>query len=429
MLDIVSPDDPGLADEAVGWVGAYIHIPFCRRVCPYCDFAVVPIERSRSSGAGQPQSSSVSVDGRGTSASGGGRDLRAPYVDAVLSEIAGDEPFDRPLDAVFVGGGTPTSLDPADLGRVVAALGSHFGLASGAEVSLEANPEDVTPPLARSLVAAGFNRISLGVQSFDPEVLASLGRQHGPDEAGKAIRAALDAFPSVNVDLIFGTPGESLASWQATVERALGTGIQHLSAYALTVERGTPLGRDVRDGAPAPDPDDQADKHENVVAKARDAGLTRYETSNFARRGHHCRYNLLTWAQGEYAAFGNGAHRHRSGVRSWNVRRVDRYVERAATSPRSGEEQIEGWAREVERVILGLRRAAGVVAGRAGSALLATPEGRRLREAGIVEDSGGRVVVTRPLLGDEVARTLLALGEPARVGQTAHLLALHPGDC
>ncbi|HSM01759.1 MAG TPA: radical SAM family heme chaperone HemW [Acidimicrobiia bacterium] len=379
--------DRSLADGAAGWAGAYVHIPFCRRVCPYCDFAVVE-------GAG---------------------DLRSPYLDALLAEIAGDEPFPRPLDAVFVGGGTPTSLDPADLGRLVGALDERFGLASHAEVSLEANPEDVIPSVAWRLVEAGFNRISLGVQSFDDMVLDSLGRRHRPEDAEGAIRMALAAFPSVNVDLIFGTPGESLGSWKATVDRALESGIQHLSAYALTVERGTPLGRAVLGGAPAPDPDDQADKYEYVAAAAADAGLTRYETSNFSLPGHRCRYNLLTWAQGEYAAFGNGAHRHRRRVRSWNVRRVDRYIERAATNPRSGEERIEGWAREIERVSLGLRRATGVVAGVAGSALLATPEGERLVEAGIVAESDGHIVVTRPLLGDEVARALLALGEPATV--------------
>jgi oxygen-independent coproporphyrinogen-3 oxidase len=198
------------------------------------------------------------------------------------------------------------------------------------------------------------------------------------------------------------------------VGRAIGAGVHHLSAYALTVERGTPLGRAVQAGAPAPDPDDQAAKYDIVVEAAAAAGLDRYETSNFAMPGHHCRHNLLTWAQGEYAAFGNGAHRHRSGTRSWNVRRLDRYVERAADSSVSGDETLDPWGREVERVALGLRRAAGVIAGRAGGALLESSEGRRLLDAGVIGAAGDRIVVTRPLLGDEVARTLLAL---------------QPGDC
>jgi oxygen-independent coproporphyrinogen-3 oxidase len=341
-------------------------------------------------------------------------DLRSPYLAALIAEIQREPRFTRPLDAVFVGGGTPTAVDPVDLGRVIAALDDRLGLAPDAEISLEANPEDLTPRVAAALADQGFNRISLGVQSFDPVVLQALGRRHDPDMAAEAISAALSTFPSVNVDLIFGTPGEAVSSWRDSVGRALGTGVHHLSAYALTVERGTPLGRAVQAGAPAPDPDDQAAKYDVVVEAAAAAGLDRYETSNFAMPGHHCRHNLLTWAQGEYAAFGNGAHRHRAGTRSWNVRRLDRYVERAADSAVSGDETLDPWGREVERVALGLRRAAGVVAGRAGGALLESPEGRRLLDAGVIGAVGDRIVVTRPLLGDEVARTLLAL---------------QPGDC
>jgi putative oxygen-independent coproporphyrinogen III oxidase len=388
------PDDPGLADEAAAWVGAYLHIPFCRKVCPYCDFAVVELG---SEGRGLPSG-----------------DLRAPYLEALLAEIACEPPFGRSIDAIFVGGGTPTSMQPADVERAIAAVDTRLGLGSDAEVSIEANPEDLTVESVAALAAAGFNRISLGVQSFDPSVLASLGRTHTPDEAEAAIEAALGSFGSVNVDLIFGTPGETDSSWAATVDRALAAGVHHLSAYALTVEKGTPLGRAVLSGAPAPDPDDQASKYEIVSAAADAAGLIRYETSNFARPGHHCRYNLLTWAQGEYAAFGNGAHRHRDGARSWNVRRIDRYIERASSSAVSGEERLEAWGRETERVVLGLRRSAGVVAGAAGSALLASGDGQRLAAAGVITVSGDRITVTRPLLGDEVARTVLALP---------------PGDC
>jgi oxygen-independent coproporphyrinogen-3 oxidase len=385
------PDDPFLADDAAEWVGAYVHIPFCRSVCPYCDFAVVAL-----------------------SADGVASDPRGPYLEALLEEIALEPRFVRPLDAVFVGGGTPTSMNPADLGRVLAALEARLGLAAGAEVSIEANPEDLLPGFPAALAGVGFNRISLGVQSLDPVVLLSLGRTHDPDEALVAIAEAVGAFASVNVDLIYGTPGESDRSWSDSVARVIDTGIHHLSAYALTVEKGTPLGRAVLAGAAAPDPDDQASKYEIVVAAAEAAGLVRYETSNFARPGHHCRYNLLTWGQGEYAAFGNGAHRHRDGVRSWNVRRVDRYIERAATGAVSGEERLERWGREVERVAIGLRRVAGVVPGAAGSALLASAAGQRLAAAGVIERWGDRIRVIRPLLGDEVARTLLALP---------------PGDC
>jgi oxygen-independent coproporphyrinogen-3 oxidase len=213
----------------------------------------------------------------------------------------------------------------------------------------------------------------------------------------------------VNADLIFGTPGD--AGWDDSVAGVLAAGVDHLSVYALTVERGTALSRAVAAGAPAPDPDEQADAYLSAQAAAESAGLVRYETSNYARPGHACDYNLITWAQGEYAAFGNGAHRHRAGERSWNVRRVDRYVERvlAGEDAVSGRERLTGWDREVERVLLGLRRAAGVAAGVAGTALLAAPAGRRLLSAGVIACEDGRIRVSRPLLGDEVAREVLAL--------------------
>ena len=177
------------------------------------------------------------------------------------------------------------------------------------------------------------------------------------------------------------------------------------------MEHGTALSRAVAAGAPAPDPDHQAALWEEADRLASGAGLVRYETSNFARPGHACLYNLITWAQGEYAGFGAGAHRHRDGVRSWNLRRVERYVERleAGESPVSGEERLGAWEREQERLVLGLRRAAGVIAGAGGGRLAESAEGRRLLAAGVLAVSGARLRVARPLLGDEVSRAVLAL--------------------
>jgi len=379
------PDDPVLADRAVGWRGAYVHIPFCRRVCPYCDFAVVA----------------------------GRDDLRDRYVDALIAEIGMAEPFPGgPLDAVSFGGGTPSRLTAGSLARVMEALAARFGVASDAEVSLEANPEDWDQALASGLVAAGFTRVSLGAQSFDPLVLADLGRAHTPEDARRAAGIAGGAgFTSINLDLIFGSPAETEVSWERSVAAALECGVDHLSTYALTVERGTALSKAVLGGGAAPDPDTQADRYEAMLGPVGEAGLFRYETSNHARRGHACRYNLLTWAQGEYDAFGTGAHRHRDGTRSWNVRRIDRYLERVeeGSRPESGREALEGLARDGERVVLGLRRAAGVVAGEAGSALLESRDGRRLVDAGILCERHCRLVVSRPLLGDEVSRAVLAL--------------------
>ncbi|MEK7251645.1 MAG: radical SAM family heme chaperone HemW [Actinomycetota bacterium] len=373
------PDSPEVVDAAAGLVAAYVHIPFCRRLCPYCDFAVqVRGDTDR-------------------------------YVTALVAEIDAADPFARPLDAIAFGGGTPTSLAPDRLAEVLEHLAGRFGLAPGAEVSIEANPEDLDKDISAGLRSAGFTRISLGVQSLDPFVLQSLGRAHTPEMALTALGVARESFDSVSADLMFGTPGDQ--GWIDSVRGVIATDVDHLSLYALTVERGTALSRAITAGAPAPDPDEQADCYLAASALAEAAGLLRYETSNFARPGQASVYNLITWAQGEYAAFGNGAHRHRNGERSWNVRRVDRYEERALAgeSPVSDRERMSVWGREVERVLLGLRRTAGVTAGVAGAALLATPAGGRLVAAGVMTAEGDRVRVTRPLLGDEVSRELLAL--------------------
>ena len=381
------PDSVDLAESAATRVAAYVHIPFCRRICPYCDFAVVA-----------------------------GTELADRYVAAVCAEIDRAEPFPEPLSAIAFGGGTPTTVGWGALERVLGAIESRFGVESDVEISLEANPEDITPAVARNLGAAGFRRISLGVQSLDEGVLAALGRAHTANRAREAISAAREGFESVNVDLIFGTPGETVASWESSVAVALDAGIDHLSIYSLTVERGTPLSRAVAAGAPAPDPDLAAEAWLLAAEMAAQAGMARYETSNHARPGHAVLYNLVTWGQGEYAAFGNAAHRHRDGVRSWNVRRVERYLERIEQGEPavSGEEHLGDWERDVERVMLGLRRTAGVRAGVVGERLLLSDSGAAVRRAGILGVAGDRLRILRPLMGDEVSRALLALA---------------PGDC
>jgi oxygen-independent coproporphyrinogen-3 oxidase len=383
--ETVPPDSPDLADAAAGWRGAYVHIPFCHRVCPYCDFAVVA----------------------------GREEQFGRYTEAVVAEIGMAEPFAGPLDAVAFGGGTPSRLPARSVGRILEALAGRFGLAGGAEVSLEANPEDWTPARAAALAACGFNRVSLGAQSFDPVVLADLGRVHTPEGVRRAVAAARGAgFENVNLDLIFGSPAETDASWERTLTAALECETEHLSTYALTVERGTALSRAVAAGAPAPDPDTQADRYQHAVAVLGRAGLVRYETSNHAAAGAACRYNLLTWAQGAYEAFGTAAHRHRDGIRSWNVRRLDRYLEAVdeGERPVSGSESLDAASRDRERLVLGLRRAAGVVPGAAGEALLGSAAGKRLLDAGVIGLREGRIVVTRPLLGDEAARAAVGAG-------------------
>lgn len=378
------PDSPRLVDAAAHWKSAYVHLPFCASRCPYCDFAVVTVEEG---GSGK------TVD---------------RYVEAVIAEIGMEEPF-GPIDAVNLGGGTPSRLTPDQLRGILSALEQHHGLAGGAEISLEANPEDWTSDLGAALVELGFTRISFGVQSFDQGVLTSLGRNHTADQAETVVGEAIDQFHTVNIDLIYGAPGESMASWEATVDRALGLEPEHLSAYALTVELGTELSRAIKSGAPAPDPDDQATKYEHLVARAPGVRLVRYEVSNWCRPGHHCRYNLSTWAMGEYLGFGLGAHDHRAQRRSRNVRRLDAYLDRveAKERPRAGSERLSDADAEHERIAIGLRLAAGVAAGEVGDRFLDGPEGRRHLEAGTIARQGDRLVVRRPLLTDAVARLVV----------------------
>jgi len=387
MTRVRVPDAPVLADETARIASAYVHVPFCARRCPYCDFAVV-------------------VDGEPGYDAG-----PAAYVAAVIAEIDMEAPW-RPLAAVAVGGGTPTQVDPAHLGRIVDALARRFGFTPGAEVALEANPEDWDVATAEQLLDAGFDRVSFGVQSFDETTLTRLGRRHTPEQAVAGVETARAAgFRSVGVDLIYGTPGESLERWGRSVDQALELNVDHLSAYALTVERGTALSRAIAAGAPAPDPDVQAEAYELLVEQVARSDLVRYEVSNWARPGHHSRYNLATWGGGEYVAFGAGAHDHRAGRRGRNVRRVDAYLAQvtAGCRPRAGVEHLDAAAMELDRVLLGLRRAAGVDPGVLGGRFLTTPQAGRLLDAGVIAVRDGRLVVERPLLTDAAARAVYSV--------------------
>ncbi|MGH8923749.1 MAG: radical SAM family heme chaperone HemW [Acidimicrobiia bacterium] len=381
-----APDSPGLADRAGDWSAAYVHIPFCARLCPYCDFAVVI-----------------------------GRDGEVDrYLEALESEIESHAAW-KALDSVYFGGGTPSRVAVERLARVLEKLEKHFGLSADAEVSLEANPEDWTAAKAFGLRAAGFTRVSFGAQSFDQRTLLALGRRHRPHQIEAAVASAKVAgFPSVSLDLIYGSPSESLDDWTRSVDHALSLGLDHLSCYALTVEQGTDLYRQVAAGGPAPDPDLQADQWEAASARATAAGLVRYEVSNWARPGHPVRYNLAVWAQAEYLAFGLGAHRFREGIRSHNFRRLDTYLRaiEAGESGVAGSEPVVGWDREVERLFLGLRRAAGVMPGEAGEALLASAGGKVLMDAGVISCDSHRLVVRKPLLTDAASRAVLALSPP-----------------
>lgn len=378
------PDDATLADELADTRSVYIHIPFCRRRCPYCDFAVVAAGESRIS--------------------------HRTYVDAVLRDMRSEAPWFA-VSAINFGGGTPSAVEPGLIAELIRRVRDIADVTTGAEISLEANPEDWTEEFGEALRGAGVNRITFGVQSLDPTILGSLGRSHDATAAIQAISGARHLGFSVGADLIFGTPAESLQSWRATAETTLSAGIDHLSAYGLTVERGTALSREVAAGGPAPDQDDQADKYELTQLLAAQAGLVQYEVSNYAHPGHHCVYNLSTWAQGEYLGFGVGAHGHRDAMRYRNVRRIEKYVELVTDGKRpwAGTDRSGHHDYRVERLFLGLRRMAGVAVDETVVRFLATSDGQRYLAAGLVEVINERLVVTTPLLTDTVVRSVLSL--------------------
>lgn len=378
--------DSVTADRFADAAAAYVHIPFCSAICPYCDFAVV---------AGQDH-------------------LATRYVDAVCNEVDAAESW-RPLDSVYFGGGTPSHVEPGLLGRIIDAIALKHGLSSDAEISLEANPEDFALEHAIGLREVGFNRVSFGAQSFDDEVLVSLGRRHVASQVEASVQAAREGgFDNVSIDLIYGTPGETDTSWQESLELGIATGPDHVSCYALTVEAGTPLGRSVRNGAEAPDPDVQADRYELADRLLTAAGLDRYEVSNWSKTGRECRYNSTVWAQGEYEAYGNGAHGFRIGRRYRNHRRLDAYIERieSGRSARAGHDVVAGWDAEIDRMFVGLRRSVGVARGLGTDTLLDSDEGKSLLGAGVLVEQDGRLVVSRPLMTDAVHRSLLAMDGP-----------------
>ncbi len=297
---------------------------------------------------------------------------------------------------VFFGGGTPSLLPGPTLMRILRAI----PLAAGAEVTVECNPDTVTAELVDAYAGGGVTRLSLGVQSMVPSVLVSLGRTHEPTNVERSVTLARAAgFESFNLDLIYGGAGETIGQWAATVDAALALDPPHISAYALTVEAGTPLAADV---ARHPVDDDQADKYLLATERFAAAGLEWYEISNWARPGHACRHNAVYWDQGDYLAFGCAAHGHRDGRRWWNLRTPDRYIEAiaAGSSPEAGHERLDGDDRRLEALQLLVRTAAGVPI----SALdLQDPA-----LEGLVSVQGDRVVLTVQgrLLANEVALRL-----------------------
>lgn len=352
--------DPSLVEAQ--WarpLSLYVHVPFCRVRCGYCDFNTYTV-------------------GFGPGAQIG------DYAPSVLAEadlaarvLADAGVSGRLAQTVFFGGGTPTMLDAGELIAILDGLRERIGIAGGAEVTLEANPDTVTREDLRAFADSGFTRVSFGMQSAVPRILAILDRTHTPTRVPLVIEWAKEAGLSTSVDLIYGTPGESLADWETSVRAALSYDPDHISAYALVVEEGTKMGAQVARGElPTPDPDDEAAKYELVDELLGEAGYAWYEISNFARASasdrasgrasttfeHASRHNLAYWHDWDWWGFGPGAHSHVGRMRWWNVKNPGAYTGRlrAGVSPAAAGEILGEEERELERVMLGLRTAEGV---------------------------------------------------------------------
>ncbi|HTW16974.1 MAG TPA: radical SAM family heme chaperone HemW [Nocardioides sp.] len=396
------PEDGTLPASALAGLGRrpfgfYVHVPFCTVRCGYCDFNTYTAEELGPAG-GAPGAS------------------RATYAEAAIAEVRraravlGD--VDLPVSTVFFGGGTPTLLSPADLGSVVAAIAGEFGLTDDVEVTTEANPDSVALWDLEELRSVGINRISFGMQSAVDHVLKVLERTHDPLRVPAAVEWARTAgFEQISLDLIYGTPGESIADWEVSVESALACAPDHVSAYSLIVEEGTALARRVRRGElPMPDEDDLADKYQLADERFGAAGLGWYEVSNWSTGPDtRCRHNLLYWTGGDWWGVGPGAHSHVGGVRWWNVKHPAAYADRLAAdrSPAHARELLDEEDRRVERVLLELRLRDGLpvaVLDRVGRAAVATLVGD-----GLLTLETERLVLTPRgrLLADAVVRDLL----------------------
>jgi putative oxygen-independent coproporphyrinogen III oxidase len=316
--------------------GVYVHIPFCRHRCHYCDFNTY-------------------------------EDLDAlfePYVNALVADIARWEGNSPLATSVFFGGGTPSLLAPEQLGRILEAVRLRTGIVSDAEITIEVNPETVDEGVFASLLDAGFNRFSVGVQSLAPEVLEALGRTHSADSALGALAAARRAGASdLSADLIYGSPWERPEDWVRSLEGIIDAGTDHVSAYALSIEEGTPLHTLVATGrVPDVDGDVQAERHGVADEYLSAAGFDRYETSNWAKPGGASRHNVLYWSGGNYAGFGAGAHAHVDGRRWWSKRLPRDFISAVeqGDSTEAGFEQLDDSQRGPEALMLGLRLTSGV---------------------------------------------------------------------
>lgn len=379
---------PGLAPMPGQPFGVYLHVPFCLTRCGYCDFNTYT----------PAQLGGVSPD----------RWLLALRAELELAAAKLDAPT---VHTVYVGGGTPSLLGGERLATLLDMVRDHFVLAPDAEVSTEANPESTWPEFFATIRAAGYTRVSLGMQSVAPRVLATLDRVHSPGRAAAAATEAIpEGFTHVNLDLIYGTPGESDDDLVRSVDAAVQAGVDHVSAYALVVEHGTALARRVRRGElAAPDDDVLAHRYELVDARLSAAGFAWYEVSNWCRPGGECRHNLGYWDGGQWWGAGPGAHGYIGVTRWWNVKHPNTYAEilAGATLPVAGFEQLGADALHTEDVLLKVRLRQGLPLARLGAAERERAEA--VLADGLLDYHGDRLVLTGRgrLLADAVVRTLL----------------------
>ncbi|MEO7018129.1 MAG: radical SAM family heme chaperone HemW [Leifsonia sp.] len=389
--------DSAAQDATARRFGVYLHVPFCRVRCGYCDFNTYTATELR--GVSQTEYAGHAIREVG-------------FADDVL-ERSGI--VRRSASTVFFGGGTPTMLPVRDLAAILGAVRDTWGLARDAEVTTEANPDSVDAEYLLALAEAGFTRVSFGMQSAVPEVLATLERTHDPDRVPLVVEWARAAGLQVSLDLIYGTPGESLDDWSRSLDSAIACDPDHLSAYSLIVEPGTKLARQIKSGLVAePDEDLQADMYELADARLGAAGYDWYEVSNWARDdAHRSQHNLSYWQGHDWWGIGPGAHSHVGGVRWWNVKHPAAYAGRVLSgeSPAAGRETLDAETQRVERVLLLTRIREGLAIGELESA-------GRTAVAGLIADGlvnakaalRGSIELTLRgrLLADAVVRRLLA---------------------
>jgi putative oxygen-independent coproporphyrinogen III oxidase len=385
--------------------GLYVHVPFCTTRCGYCDFNTYTAAEL---GAGPAAISPGSYP-----------DLAVAEIRFARRVLAGDEPgaehgVDLPVSTVFFGGGTPTLLPPSALGAILRAIDAEFGLVPGAEVTTEANPESVSEASLSALRSQGLTRISFGMQSAVPEMLAVLDRVHRPGRPAQcAAWARAAGFEHVSLDLIYGTPGESAADWRESLEAALDAGPDHISAYALIVEEGTRLAARIGRGEiPMPDDDAMADAYLAADQLLAGRGLDWYEISNWAAGPDaRCRHNVLYWTGGDWWGIGPGAHSHVAGTRWWNVKHPAAYAARlgAGASPGHAREVLTSAERRTEEILLLTRLSDGCpvdLLDPAGQAAAAAAIADGLAEPS-AHDAGTVVLTLRGrLLADAVIRGL-----------------------